>query len=91
MSIMTLAHFLDPNGVAPSPEQQEAGVGEVCIANISPAERQKRMRFGILTFIVTLVILGILIALHANPLWRLPLLFLFWSSASGYFQAKDKT
>ncbi len=91
MSIMTLAHFLDPNGVAPSPEQQEAGAGEVCIANISPAERQKRMRFGIQAFLFALVLLGILIALHASPLWRLPLLFLFWASASGYFQAKDKT
>ncbi len=85
---MTFAQFLDPNGVSPSPEQN---IGEVCIANISPAERQKRMRFGIQAFIVTIVILGVLIALHVNPLWRLPLLLLFWSAASGYFQAKDKT
>ncbi len=89
MSIMTLAQFLDPNGVSPTPEQQN--IGEVCIANISPAERQKRMMFGIQAFIVTIVILGVLIVLHANPLWRLPLLLLFWSSASGYFQAKDET
>ncbi len=64
---------------------------EVCIANISPEERQKRLRFGIQQLIVTLVILGVLILLHVNPLWRLPLLFLFWAGATGYFQARDKT
>ncbi len=65
--------------------------GEVCIANISPKERQKRMRFGIVQFAVTLVILIVLVALDVNPLWRLPLYFLFSAAAAGYFQAKDKT
>ena len=64
---------------------------EICIANISPLERQKRLRFGIQQLIVTLVILGVLIAFHVNPFWRLPLLFLFWAAAVGYFQASDKT
>jgi hypothetical protein len=75
------------NSTSPQDEQ----IGEVCIANISPLERQKRLRFGIVQFIVTLVILGVLILLHLNPLWRLPLLLLFWASAVGYFQARDKT
>jgi len=65
--------------------------GEVCISNISPLERQKRLRFGVNQFIVTLVILGLLIAFGADRLWRLPLLFLFWAAAVGYFQARDKT
>jgi pilus assembly protein TadC len=65
--------------------------GEVCVANISLLERQKRLIFGIRQFIFTLIILGILIALHVNPLWRLPLLFMFWAAAVGYFQARDKT
>ena len=73
----------------PSPPREEDR--EVCIANISPEERQKRLKFGIQQFIVTLVILGILILLHVNPLWRLPLLLLFWAAAVGYFQARDKT
>ena len=64
---------------------------DVCIANIGPAERQKRLRFGIQQFTVTLVILAVLIFLHVNPLWRLPLLFMFWAAAVGYFQARDKT
>jgi hypothetical protein len=89
MSIMTLAHFLDLNQMNPAPEQEDAG--EICIANISPMERRKRLNFGIQTFLFTLVVLGVMIALNFNPLWRLPLLLLFWISASGYFQARDKT
>ena len=73
-----------------SPNRKEE-TGEVCIANISPLERQKRLRFGIQQLIVTLVILGGMILLHLNPLWRLSLLFLFWAAATGYFQARDKT
>lgn len=73
-----------------SPPTDEEG-GEVCISNISPLERQKRLRFGVSQFIVTLVILGMLIAFGADRLWRLPLLFMFWAAAVGYFQARDKT
>jgi hypothetical protein len=89
MSMMTLAYFSDLNRLDSSPSQEK--VGEVCIANISALERKKRLRFGIQTFIFTLVVLGVMIALDLNPLWRLSLLFLFWASASGYFQARDKT
>jgi hypothetical protein len=67
------------------------GNGENCIANISPRERQKRLWFGIQQFVTTIVILVILIALGADRLWRLPLLFMFWAAAVGYFQARDKT
>jgi hypothetical protein len=64
---------------------------EICISNISPLERQKRLRFGISQFVITLVILGLMMALGADRLWRLPLLFMFWAAAVGYFQAHDKT
>ena len=74
-----------------SPEPNEEQMGEVCIANISPKERQKRMRFGITQLAITLAILAVLVALDINPLWRLPLFFLFSAAAAGYFQAKDKT
>ena len=84
-TIVYLGNF-DQDGT--SAEQE---TGEVCIANISPLERQKRLKFGIWQFVSTLVILGILMFLHLNPLWRLPLLFLFWAAAVGYFQARDKT
>ena len=72
-------------------DTQEEEIGEVCIANISPKERQKRMRFGIVQLAITLVILVVLVALDVNPLWRLPLFFMFSAAAAGYFQARDKT
>ncbi len=84
---INLAYFSNLN-ISSQPQED---TGEVCIANISPAERQKRMRFGIQQFTVTLVSLVVLILLHVNPLWRLPLLFMFWAAATGYFQARDRT
>jgi hypothetical protein len=85
--MLNTAYFSDLRRKDPSKED----IGEVCIANISPVERRKRLMFGIWQFICTLVISGVLIALHVNSLWRLPLLFMFWASAVGYFQARDKT
>ena len=84
-----LVYFLSP-GFKPSSSADEEGE-EVCISNISPLERQKRLRFGISQFIITLAILGVLIAFDVDRLWRLPLLFMFWAAAVGYFQARDKT
>ena len=85
MTIAVLSYLFHLN--PPSKEKAE----EICIANISPLERQKRLWFGIQQFIFTLMVLVVLIAFHVNPLWRLPLLFLFWAAAVGYFQASDKT
>jgi hypothetical protein len=85
--MIDLAYFLNLN----QRTQQNQDSEEVCIANISPLERQKRLKFGIQQFIFTLFILGVLIFFQVNPLWRLSLLFLFWAAAVGYFQARDKT
>lgn len=89
MSNIDTVYFSDfsPNGL--SDEKQE--IGEVCIANISPRERQIRLQFAVRQFIVTIVILGVLIALQLNPLWRLLLFSLFSASTVSFFQARDKT
>jgi len=87
MTTVDLTYFLNLN----SPSKAKEDIEEVCIANISPLERKKRLRFGLQQFLFTLVLLGVLIVLHLNPFWRLPLLFMFWASAVGYFQARDKT
>lgn len=87
MTTADLTYFLRAN----IPFSGKKETDEVCITNISPLERQKRLRFGIGQFIFTVAVLGILIALQLNPLWRLPLLLMFWASAVGYFQARDKT
>ena len=83
------AFFADINRGPTSSQQEE--VGEVCIANISPYERRKRVNFAILQFTVTLGVLGVLIVLGIDPLWRLPLFFLFSASTTSFFQARDKT
>jgi hypothetical protein len=87
MTVENLIFFSGRNALS---EQKEDG-GEVCIANISPLEQRKRLIFAIRQFIVSLAILGVLIALDMNPLWRLPLFFLFSASTVSYFQVRDKT
>ena len=64
---------------------------QVCIANISPKERRKRLESGIVTAVISLVVLAVLVATGVNPWWRLTLFPLFAGAASGYFQWRDKT
>ena len=68
-----------------------SGTGEVCIANISPRERRKRLAAGAVQFVISLAILAALLATSADRWWRLPLLLLFWGAATGFFQWRDKT
>ena len=65
--------------------------GEICIPNISTRERRKRLVGGAISFILTLVILAVLIAIGASQWWRLALFPLLWSAAVGFFQWRDKT
>jgi hypothetical protein len=78
---------LNSNGL---PDEKQK-TGEACIANISPFERDLRLKFAIRQFVITLVILVAMIALHVNPLWRLLLFFLLSASTVSYFQVRDKT
>ena len=89
MSNIHTAHFsaLNSNGLS----NENPKRGEVCIANISPAERKIRLQFAVQQFVLALVILGIMIALHLNPLWRLLLFFMFSAATVSFFQVLDKT
>lgn len=87
--INNLIHFATSNFNYPSNEDEE--VGEVCIPNISPKERKKRERFAISYFIFTLAVLGALVILDVNPLWRVLLFFMFSAATTSYFQSLDKT
>ena len=78
-----------PNTHSSGEEQQETY--EVCLANISPLERRKRLRFGIIQLVITLVILAALLVTGADKLWRLPLFFMFAAAATGFYQWRDKT
>ena len=75
----------------PSPHESDEENGEVCIPNISLKERKKRVQFAVQYFLFTLVVLGTLLAFHVNPLWRLPLFFMFSAATTSYIQALDKT
>jgi len=81
--------FADSNFGDVSNQDEEGG--EACIPNISPKERRKRQRFAVQQFVVTLVVLGALVAFDVNPMWRLPLFFLFSAATTSYIQALDKT
>jgi hypothetical protein len=73
------------------PSQEDQGIGEICIPNISPKERKKRVQFAIHYFFFTLMVLVGLLAFDVNPLWRLPLFFMFSAATTSYIQALDKT
>jgi predicted nucleic acid-binding Zn ribbon protein len=69
----------------------DEGVSEVCIANVSPKERKKRLNFAIRFFLFTSALLIILLVLEVNPAWRLILFLPLVASASSFFQWRDKT
>lgn len=87
--MQTLAQISQPEPSSPD-DRGESG-GEVCIANISPRERMKRLISGVIPFVLALAILAWLLAVHADRLWRLPLFLLFAAAGTGYFQWRDKT
>jgi hypothetical protein len=61
------------------------------IANIGVGERRKRLLFGVAALGVGAIIAALLIAIDAPLVWRLPLIFLFYVGALGFFQSRDKT
>jgi MFS family permease len=61
------------------------------IANIGAGGRRKRLMFGMVALAVGAVIAALLVAIDAPRIWRLPLIFVFYVAALGFFQARDKT
>jgi hypothetical protein len=78
-----------PGSSTPAPEADSAH--QTCIANISPAERRKRLIGGVIPLALALGILAWMLSAHVERLWRLPLFLLFEAAAAGYFQWRDKT
>lgn len=70
---------------------QQPDEGDVCIPNISPQERRKRLVSGVIMFVMALGIMTGLMAIGASRWWRIALLPLFAGAASGFFQWRDKT
>ena len=61
------------------------------IANIGAGERRKRLAFGIAAFGAGVLIAVLLVLIEAPLVWRIPLIFLFYVGALGFFQSRDKT
>ena len=74
--------------LSPSGTSQPAGA--VCIPNINTAERRKRLAFGLIQLLISLVILAALLAFGVSRWWRLLLPF-YLGAASGFFQWRDHT
>jgi hypothetical protein len=64
---------------------------QVCIPNISTAERRKRLMAGVVELVIGLAILSALMAFGVDRWWRLPLLLVFWGASSLFFQWRDHT
>ena len=61
------------------------------IANIGAGERRRRLVFGLAAFGAGALIAVLLILIDAPLVWRIPLVFLFYVGALGFFQSRDKT
>jgi hypothetical protein len=64
---------------------------EVCVPNIGPRERAKRLRYGIVFAVLSLAAAAALIGTGAPRSLRLLLILPFWISGSGIFQYLEKT
>ena len=66
-------------------------VQEICIANIGPKERQKRLNFGIFGLAAGVVFVAAALAL-GMPVWLRAFAFLpFAAGAFGFWQYREKT
>ena len=63
----------------------------VCIANISPRERHRRLMSGAVLLAIGLAILAALLYFGVSRWWRIGLVVVFWGAAVGFFQWRDKT
>jgi len=65
--------------------------GEVCIINIGPRERRRRMRWGVGPLPLAALLAALLASTGIPATWRVTLLLPFWIGALGVFQARGKT
>lgn len=63
----------------------------VCIANIGPGERRKRLMFGVAMLAASVVISFLFVFYGVRPVFRLPLFIPLFAGALGFFQARDRT
>lgn len=74
-----------------NPDAGQTPTGEVCIPNISTAERRGRLISGIVAFVIGLAVFAAMAITGVDHWWRLLLFLPFAGAASGFFQWRDKT
>ncbi len=80
------AHLPDTRTEVPGQEDVD-----ICVENIGPMERHKRLRFGIITLGASLLVASLLLLL-GTPQWtRLVLFIPLAVSAIGFNQARART
>jgi hypothetical protein len=72
-------------------DMTEAAASDVCIPNIGPNERRRRLKGGLIALGLAAVIGVILFAIGAGRWWRLALFPLFYAGMAGVFQWREKT
>jgi hypothetical protein len=66
-------------------------VAEVCVPNIGPRERRKRLYAGFVYLGVAIIALVIMMATGTSRAYRLLLFLPFWAAGTGVFQYLEKT
>ncbi len=65
--------------------------GPVCIPNIGPNERRRRLRVGMVGMLAGAALLAVLLALGIPRWWRMLVFLPFWVGALGILQHRGKT
>lgn len=78
-------------GIGGQPATDESHAPQVCIANIGPRQRRRRLVFGQRMLAVGALATMALLVVHADLWWRLGLFVPFVMGAAGVFQATDHT
>jgi hypothetical protein len=63
----------------------------VCIANIGPRERRKRLIFGTVSLALSVLIASALVLRGVSIGWRVVLFLPLMSAGLGFFQWREKT
>jgi len=65
--------------------------GAVCVANIGPRERRKRLMFGVTSLVVSVAGAAALVLSGTAVAWRAALFLPFMSAGLGFFQWREQT
>ena len=66
-------------------------MSDICIPNIGPRERRRRLILGIAMFGIVGLVAALLVFADAPRAWRLFALFPAWVGSIGVLQAREKT